>query len=510
MVLPIDPPDEKLAAADRARAHARLPVRDPFRRELPARRDHQCPPVVHGRHGVLLRQRRGQQGPDGAARRRPLRPGPEVAQNAASAASLRTGSGTPCSTSSPQSGARTPSATSSTSSATASARNVEKAVKRQFNISRRGLRRQVPPLPAAEVPEDPRREGRADRLRRAVQASRRRPPRISPRALTRRVTSSRRSRPTRTTRTSCVHLDPADRKLYRNLTKGYTTTYEYLVSPVGHDRPAERRDIGVSPDGNTVAVFARRERGRDLLLLNALNGGIRERVEMPELDQQLNPAFSRDGKHRRLPRAQGRTRRHLFLLDRRQDHHEPDRRRGLRLRPRPIRPTGSGSTTPPCGARRSKIFRFRPGDAGAPASSSPTATGTMKTPGCRPTASGIFFTSDRDGGIYNIYSINLETGETLMHTNVVAGRLLAHGLHREGQRREAGLLRLLQAAVHPLHRGRQQVRPPASGPRARDLARGTGVAETVPARDRGRRRPREDQAEEAGSSSSRTRRWSRE
>ena len=27
----------------------------------------------------------------------------------------------------------------------------------------------------------------------------------------------------------------------------------------------------------------------------------------------------------------------------------------------------------------------------------------------------------RDGGIFNIYSINLETGETNLHTNVVAG-----------------------------------------------------------------------------------------
>ena len=48
-------------------------------------------------------------------------------------------------------------------------------------------------------------------------------------------------------------------------------------------------------DGNTVAVFARRERGRDLLLLNALNGGIRERIEMPGVDQQLSPNFSPDG-----------------------------------------------------------------------------------------------------------------------------------------------------------------------------------------------------------------------
>src|SRR5262249_57527616 len=55
-------------------------------------------------------------------------------------------------------------------------------------------------------------------------------------------------------------------------------------------------DLGIAPDGQRVGVFGRRERGRDLLLLNALTGGIRERIEMPGLDQQLNPAFSPDGK----------------------------------------------------------------------------------------------------------------------------------------------------------------------------------------------------------------------
>ncbi len=38
-----------------------------------------------------------------------------------------------------------------------------------------------------------------------------------------------------------------------------------------------------------------------------------------------------------------------------------------------------------------------------------------------PDGKRLFFTSDRDGGIYNIYSINLENGETNLHTNVVAG-----------------------------------------------------------------------------------------
>ncbi|HSS45700.1 MAG TPA: hypothetical protein VLO07_10190, partial [Thermoanaerobaculia bacterium] len=42
-------------------------------------------------------------------------------------------------------------------------------------------------------------------------------------------------------------------------------------------------------------------------------------------------------------------------------------------------------------------------------------------PSLSPDGKRLFFTSDRDGGIYNIYSVDVETGETLLHTNVVAG-----------------------------------------------------------------------------------------
>ena len=131
-----------------------------------------------------------------------------------------------------------------------------------------------------------------------------------------------------------VVLSTRDRKLYRNLTKGHTTSYEYLISQWVTTGPQIGADLAVSPDGNTVAVFARRERGRDMLLLNALDGGIRERVEMPGIDQQLSPAFSPDGKlvvFRGMREGQGR---HLFLRPLHPHHREPDPgRRVLGFRP---------------------------------------------------------------------------------------------------------------------------------------------------------------------------------
>ncbi|MEP6802291.1 MAG: hypothetical protein ABJC07_10160 [Acidobacteriota bacterium] len=216
-----------------------------------------------------------------------------------------------------------------------------------------------------------------------------------------------------------IVLSTRDRKIYKNLTRGYTTSYEYLVSQWVTTGPQSGADVGVSPDGNTVAVFARRERGRDLLLLNALTGGIRERVEMPDLDQQLNPSFSSDG-NLVVFRALRGGRSDIFSYDMNSraltnltDDDAWD------FAPA-FSPDGRFIYYSSVRGTKSKIFRFHPE---SPDSREQITYGDWndEDPSLSPDGKRLFFTSDRDAGIYNIYSINLETGETLMHTNVVAG-----------------------------------------------------------------------------------------
>ena len=88
-----------------------------------------------------------------------------------------------------------------------------------------------------------------------------------------------------------------DRRLYKNLTKGLTTKYQYLVAQGLTTAPAEGRDLAFSPDGNSVAVFARTQRTRSLLLLDVRKGGIAKQydIELP-VDQAAQPAFSPDGR----------------------------------------------------------------------------------------------------------------------------------------------------------------------------------------------------------------------
>ncbi|MGD8440653.1 MAG: hypothetical protein PVG53_08960 [Holophagae bacterium] len=106
-----------------------------------------------------------------------------------------------------------------------------------------------------------------------------------------------------------------DRRLYKNLTRGRTTKVEYLIAQGFTVGPSGGRDLDFSPDGNHVAVFARQERGRSLLLLDVLDGGIDRvyRIRRP-LDQPMNPAFDPGG--RRIAfKAIANGRYDIYLLD---------------------------------------------------------------------------------------------------------------------------------------------------------------------------------------------------
>lgn len=216
-----------------------------------------------------------------------------------------------------------------------------------------------------------------------------------------------------------VVLSNAERKLFKNLTKGYTTKYEYVVAQWITSAPASGADIAVSPDGNTIAVFARRERGRDLLFLNALDGGIREHVEMDGLDQQLNPAFSPDARMV-VFRALQHGKADLFSYNL-EDKTIVNLTNDDAFDAAPVySPDGRWIYYSSIRGTKAKIFRFSPA---SPESREQITYGDWndEDPSLSPDGKRLFLTSDRDGGIYNIYSINLENGETLLHTNVVAG-----------------------------------------------------------------------------------------
>ena len=85
-----------------------------------------------------------------------------------------------------------------------------------------------------------------------------------------------------------------ERKMIRSLTDGFSDEYEYIIAQLLTTGPVAGRDLAFNPNGDQVAVFVKKERGRNLLILNSLSGELERSISM-KVEQQLNPTFSPDG-----------------------------------------------------------------------------------------------------------------------------------------------------------------------------------------------------------------------
>jgi WD40-like Beta Propeller Repeat len=216
-----------------------------------------------------------------------------------------------------------------------------------------------------------------------------------------------------------VVFSPRDRKLFKNLTKGFKTDYEYIVAQWLTTGPVGGVDLAVAPSGNTLAFFVRRERGRELLLLNALDGKIEEMIPMPGLDQQLNPAFSPDGKQLAFLAVKGgRADIYTYNLETKaiinitQDD-------SFDFAPT-FSPDGQWIYYSGIQGTTAKIFRLRPGVDGSREQIT-YGDSNDEDAAVSPDGKRLFFASDRNGGVYNIYSVDLANGEMNEYTNVVGG-----------------------------------------------------------------------------------------
>lgn len=211
-------------------------------------------------------------------------------------------------------------------------------------------------------------------------------------------------------------FDARKRRVIGNLTKGFSNDYQYLTAQFLTTGRRSGRDLTFAPDGNRIALFAKRESGRALLLVDVLKSKLERVVEM-DVEQQLSPTWSPDG--RMIAFAGARDGQFdIFALD-------LDTAEILNLTEDDL--YDEAPTFAPDGK---SIVYSTVTDVGSSLFRLELATGQRYrlTEGAHndtdavysTDGSKVFFTSDRSGA-ENIYSLELATGKLVQWTDAVTG-----------------------------------------------------------------------------------------
>jgi Tol biopolymer transport system component len=219
-----------------------------------------------------------------------------------------------------------------------------------------------------------------------------------------------------------VLFDTQKRTLLRNLTKGYTNEYQYLVAQEQALGRSFGRDLSFSPDGNTIAIFAKREKGRSLLLIDVLNGGVKRIIDMGAIEQPYAPSWSPDGRTIAFS-GNEKGKFDIFLLDveNAQVRHftNDEVYDGAPV----FSPDGTSIVyVSVVGTGHAKLFRS---PVASPGQRFQLTAGDSNENDPLFSADGkrLYFTSDQDGRD-NIYSLDLASGATGQYTNVVTGAFM--------------------------------------------------------------------------------------
>jgi WD40 repeat protein len=210
-------------------------------------------------------------------------------------------------------------------------------------------------------------------------------------------------------------ISAKDGKIFRNLTRGFSNRYEYLV----YGAFQAKKDIAWSPEGDRVAFFARRENERVLLIYDALRGDLRRMVSIPGVDDELSPAWSPDGKLVAFEGNRGGT------VDIFTYNLETGEVRNLTQDEfYDANPAWSPDGKQVLYNRRigayEKIFMVDAGDPTRKIQLTFGDSGDVQ-PSFSRDAKTVYYSSDAGGGIFNLYSLSLDTGEIRKLTDVVGG-----------------------------------------------------------------------------------------
>jgi hypothetical protein len=229
-----------------------------------------------------------------------------------------------------------------------------------------------------------------------------------------------------------VLVSAKDGSVVRNLTRGFDQDkgYEYISVPGGRWNTVPW--MSWAPAGDRIAYFARREKGKPLFLQNVLTRDIDERLDMASVDDPESPDFSPDGKKvvfSALRNGVG----DIFLVDVESGKIDNLTKDAFADYGPTYSPDGRFIVYVARVSGNEKLFRLDVG----------TGEKTQLTFGTHDDSAAQFLDADtlvfsstatdpgqpiepdvaRNGNIYNIWTLNMKTGELRQFTDALGGNL---------------------------------------------------------------------------------------
>jgi hypothetical protein len=216
----------------------------------------------------------------------------------------------------------------------------------------------------------------------------------------------------------------------RNITKGFTNKYRNLVSEAFKGK----RDLSWSPLADEIAVFVKRENKWPLLIIDALKGKIKKTIRFDDIFECASPMFSPDG--RRIAFEGNRN----GIVDIFEYDLDSGEIRNLTQDDFfDANPWYAADGNSMVYNRRIgsywKIFSVDLSDPEKKSQLTYGAHGDLQ-PSYSRDGKTIFFTSDRgEYSVYNIHSLDLETGDVAQYTDVVGGAFMPIEMSPRGDER---------------------------------------------------------------------------
>lgn len=209
-------------------------------------------------------------------------------------------------------------------------------------------------------------------------------------------------------------ISTKDGSVIKNITKGYTTKYEYIRFDID---PSRGRDLAWSYDGDQIAFFGRSGEKYSLIFINPLTGNTIRKINIP-YDQPSSPCFLPNGEE--LLFAAFHDGAHdIFKLNLQTEKFLNMTADDLYEKAPSVSPDGKSIAYTIRLDSYDKLF-LSPVDDMKQKTQLTFGNGNTIVPHFSSDSKEIFFSGDmRDA--YNIYSINLESGEIKRYTDVRTG-----------------------------------------------------------------------------------------